>query len=454
MPRNSAGTYSLPAGNPVVTGTTISSVWGNTTMSDIATALTGSLARNGDGGMTGQLKADSGAIGAPGIAWASETTSGWYRASAGNFRFAIGGADVVTVTAAGVTATMTALTVTGSATIGTGLTVTAGGVTITAGGLTVTAGALSFPAASIADAALSSNVPLKNATNTFSVLQTFGAGITVSAGAVSLPAASIADAALSSNVPLKNAANVFTTTQTITVSTMSSFIGGDSAHGWTGTSSAHPYDFYTTNILRGSISATGNWTINAPSSGVSLTVPDQKWEDGGIALQAYLSGGVGNFGTTTNHGLSLITNNVVRVAVGATGGVQLGSPTGGDKGASTINAAGDIYINDVPVALRNLINRNFSSSDNTVAGDNGGLVGYTGSGGHTFTLDSSVELLGALVLANYGTATFTLAADTTLFWMGGAGSIPSGNRTIAIGGIVTAWRVASGNWYVWGTGIT
>lgn len=46
MPRSS-GTYSLPAGNPVVTGTTISSSTHNTTMSDIATALTASLAKDG-----------------------------------------------------------------------------------------------------------------------------------------------------------------------------------------------------------------------------------------------------------------------------------------------------------------------------------------------------------------------------------------------------------------------
>jgi hypothetical protein len=47
MSRNGAGTYTLPAGNPVVTGTTISSTWANNTLSDIATALTQSLAKDG-----------------------------------------------------------------------------------------------------------------------------------------------------------------------------------------------------------------------------------------------------------------------------------------------------------------------------------------------------------------------------------------------------------------------
>jgi hypothetical protein len=47
MPRNGSGTYSLPAGNPVVTGTTISSTWANNTLSDIATALTNSVSKDG-----------------------------------------------------------------------------------------------------------------------------------------------------------------------------------------------------------------------------------------------------------------------------------------------------------------------------------------------------------------------------------------------------------------------
>ena len=55
MSRNGSGTYSLPAGNPVVTGTTIASSWANNTMNDIASALTGSVAADGQTPMTGNL---------------------------------------------------------------------------------------------------------------------------------------------------------------------------------------------------------------------------------------------------------------------------------------------------------------------------------------------------------------------------------------------------------------
>ena len=47
MSRNGSGSYSLPSGNPVVPSTVISSTWANNTLSDIATALTQSIANDG-----------------------------------------------------------------------------------------------------------------------------------------------------------------------------------------------------------------------------------------------------------------------------------------------------------------------------------------------------------------------------------------------------------------------
>jgi hypothetical protein len=55
MSRNGSGTYSLPTGNPVVTNTVISSTWANNTLNDIASALTGSLASDGQTPATGNL---------------------------------------------------------------------------------------------------------------------------------------------------------------------------------------------------------------------------------------------------------------------------------------------------------------------------------------------------------------------------------------------------------------
>jgi len=55
MSRNGSGTYNLPAGNPVVTGTTITSAWANNTLTDIANTLTTSVASDGQTPMTGAL---------------------------------------------------------------------------------------------------------------------------------------------------------------------------------------------------------------------------------------------------------------------------------------------------------------------------------------------------------------------------------------------------------------
>lgn len=53
--RDGSGTYTLPAGNPVSTGTTISSTWANTTLTDIATALSNSIAKDGQTVATANL---------------------------------------------------------------------------------------------------------------------------------------------------------------------------------------------------------------------------------------------------------------------------------------------------------------------------------------------------------------------------------------------------------------
>lgn len=55
MARNGSGTFSLVSGNPVTTGATISSTWANNTLSDIATALTGSIAADGQTPITANL---------------------------------------------------------------------------------------------------------------------------------------------------------------------------------------------------------------------------------------------------------------------------------------------------------------------------------------------------------------------------------------------------------------
>lgn len=83
MPRNGSGVYSLPSGNPVSPGAVIQSTWANNTMTDIADAITGSLARDGSGGMTGAFKIADGTSMLPSLSFTNEPSSGIYRSGAG-----------------------------------------------------------------------------------------------------------------------------------------------------------------------------------------------------------------------------------------------------------------------------------------------------------------------------------------------------------------------------------
>lgn len=92
--RNSSGTYSLPAGNPVVAGTTISATTHNSTNSDIATELTDSLSRSGKGAMLAPLQGYDGTVSAPGYTWGSDADTGLYRIGANNPAMSAGNTKV------------------------------------------------------------------------------------------------------------------------------------------------------------------------------------------------------------------------------------------------------------------------------------------------------------------------------------------------------------------------
>lgn len=141
MSRNGAGTYSLPAPpSPFVNGQTASATDMMTVLNDIASALTGSVAADGQTPMTGALNMNGQGITAAGaVAAASLTTTG--AATVGNaLTVTKGGA---TITAGGLTVSAGGATVTGNSTITgtlgglTGLTVASGGATIT-GNSTIT----------------------------------------------------------------------------------------------------------------------------------------------------------------------------------------------------------------------------------------------------------------------------------------------------------------------------
>ena len=122
MSRNSSGTYTLPTGNPVVSGTVIEASWANSTLDDISAALTDSLSRSGKGGMSAALRIIDGTVSVPGLAFGNETGSGAYRSAAGDWYLTVLGNNIARLRTSGMTITgdigATTATISGNATVG------------------------------------------------------------------------------------------------------------------------------------------------------------------------------------------------------------------------------------------------------------------------------------------------------------------------------------------------
>ncbi len=129
MPRNGNGTYTL-AVNPIgVTGQVISLANFTSEFNDLATAMTGSIAANGETTITGTLKGF--ASSSPCYAFSGDLTSGFGSPGAGTYNLAASGTNVISYTPTGVT-------ITGTMSISGALTLTAGFTsTVTTTGSTV-----------------------------------------------------------------------------------------------------------------------------------------------------------------------------------------------------------------------------------------------------------------------------------------------------------------------------
>lgn len=106
MSRDGSGNYVLPAGNPVTTGTTISSTWANGTLTDVGTALTQSIAKDGQTIPTANLP--MGGFKHTNVANASARTDyaayGQVQDSGAQYLTSVSGADTITASVTGLAA--------------------------------------------------------------------------------------------------------------------------------------------------------------------------------------------------------------------------------------------------------------------------------------------------------------------------------------------------------------
>lgn len=100
MPYNGSGTFNLS--DTITASTTASSSEVNAIFQDLATGLTGAVAKDGQSTMTGPFKSAAGSAAAPGITFSGDTDSGFYRISADTIGLTIGGTLMATFDSGGV----------------------------------------------------------------------------------------------------------------------------------------------------------------------------------------------------------------------------------------------------------------------------------------------------------------------------------------------------------------
>jgi hypothetical protein len=308
MSRGGGGTYTLPAGNPVVTGTTITSTWANTTLTDIATALTDSLSRSGLGGMTAALLGTDGTAAAPAYSFTSEPDTGLYLFGPNQLGFATGGVFRGRIESSGGWF-IPAPTSGGSFTI---TAITGNEATQwTDGTVQLTAALDGSPAGLFGTA---SNHPLILRTNA-------GTRITVAAAGnvtVAAPSSGVhtinglgAPGSLSLSIPAAGTGDF-----QISDATRTAYLGIFPTGGYVGTRTNHPIGIYSNNAERVLIAAAGNVTINAPSSGQTLTVNATSATGSGLLA-------LGNTTIGTDNTSQVRFNNITAASASAGGGAAL-----------------------------------------------------------------------------------------------------------------------------------
>jgi hypothetical protein len=203
--------------------------------------------------------------------------------------------------------------------------------------------------------------------------------------------------------------------------------------------------------------ALGQVSVGAAISGLGTTtnslsisgLPRIYWREAAAAADArvwrqYVSGSAMIFG---------ILNDAINVEV------EWLRVTRAVGAVSTTNFGnGTLQYGGVEVGYRGFRQRrSVSGGTSTDTSDPGGILEYTGSGGgDTITLDTDVPTNGIVTIINTNTANpVTIAASGTLSWMNGAGAaMPTGNRTLARSGAATVYHTGSGNFLIWGTGLS
>ena len=328
---------------PEVNGTTIDAVRFNANLNDVAAGITAALAKNGENAATANLPMGGfkhtgavlatasgeyllygqasgalalGSASLPSHTFTGDLNTGMYSAGADTLNFATGGTLAMTISSAQAVTLAAGLTITGALAGVTNLTTTGNTILGNAQGdtLNVANGAIAVGAnGNVTIAAPASGT-------------TFAA-----AGSAGRLSALLGMVNIGDTITFTTGANIYTTsTDTMNV----------------GTAGAATFDLWTNSARRITINSTGNVTVNAPSSGVGLTVAGGGMAVTGTSALAAVTGTTGGFSA----GLSCTTLAMNGALSGATTGSFSGAVgtgnltvTGSTSGTVTVNATGQLY---------------------------------------------------------------------------------------------------------------
>lgn len=383
MPRNSSGTYSLPAGNPVVSNTLIQSTWANSTLSDVGTAISDSLDRYGRGAMQAALKNIDGTAVAPSITFSSEGTLGAYRVSAGVLGIAVAGALVLSISSTGLSFTNPLVLPLGTA--------AAPALTFTANTNT----GLFSPGTN--QLAWSTNGVQRmsiDATGLVTVANTLGVG-----GAPALGKLQV----IGGDVVIDNAANYSAKNSGGTASSIMALSGANQLQ-FGNSGAVTSIAWATGGSTRMTLDGSGLQLAKAIFSGVTESVRIQN--DGGY-VSFWNTANTTRTGTllgTAGTSLSLISENGATLQLGTAGAVRM-----------TIDGSGYVGIGRNPISTVGIAMSDgtittlygFNYSSNTVSGigtNSAHALGFLTSGSERARIDTSGNFLVGLTAATSGTA--------------------------------------------------